>query len=227
MNRIQKKHLKKPHFDFPTHFYDDVEEIIEKLFQHDLSNISNCTSMVKSLQNIFNKEYIDLRKRELTVDFKFENLQKKPEFDIQITEISFIYGPHPIPPNYVVQNWPIHKLIIPQSDKVGKNHQHQEQIFRNAMNEGCCIKIYTRVTFKQNLQFIVKDGAGKILIEDYRNNFDIQFCTPNFKPTDNIYEMTSPKKKHLKFDWKISDIDYLIYGTILESSASDTFNNYT
>ncbi|KAJ3199763.1 hypothetical protein HK099_003023, partial [Clydaea vesicula] len=217
IERVQTHHLKKPTYDFPYYFYDDIKEVIEELFLVDLvSGTSECNTMVKSLNNIFAFEFMELKKNNITLEFDFKTEDNIPEFNTRLVQVLCTYGAYPIPPGYVAQVWPTYTLVVPEEELLFKSYDYQKKLQKIAMDEGVYIKVDTQLTFTNGVEFILRDKNGTVFFRDYRKRIDVQFCTPHFTPWDEIYELDSEGNWQLRFKWRVSDIDYLISGVFLE-----------
>ncbi|KAI9206614.1 uncharacterized protein BJ171DRAFT_496333 [Polychytrium aggregatum] len=203
-----KKHLHYPAYDFPMIFTEDIEPVVTNLFAT-LSD-RNCSEetlqpvMIRALVDRFLPAYRAMQEKGQRVEFV---LCGKPV--ASVTGLHFTYGPYPAPPDYVTQHWwNFLTLMVPEEDGLYQSHSQYKALMQRAMDDGVYMKINCRV--KCDLEFILWDKNDIPLVRDRRQRVDIQFISPHFTPWDEIFDTDDAGKWHLKWAWRVSDIDDMI-----------------
>ncbi|XJO74556.1 hypothetical protein BDV3_005361 [Batrachochytrium dendrobatidis] len=181
--------LHHPVYSFPSQFLSDTSASISAVFSA-LSDPSTSGSvdsleplMVKGLANHFVSGFQSLAKRGHRTRFILHSTPKTRLKSIQLT-----YGPYPPPNDYVMQDWfPFIRLVIPRVDAEFESHPKQQDILKNAKNDGVFIR--ANVVIDCDIEFILEDVAsgGMPLLRDRRSRFEMQFVSPHFTPWDDLF----------------------------------------
>lgn len=206
-----KKHLEEPAYMFPEQFSDDIKPIILDL----LTCLSSSTPDPEEYHSLMTRSigdhYLAAHKRLLDSGSRIEFNHDEEITAVRIVAVKFTYGPYPVPHNYIAQPWPNMVLMIPKEYSVFESYRKQKEIRKQAEEAGVYIRINVQVTFKSGLEFVVWDDKDLPVIRDWRKRVDFQFVSPHFTPWDEIFELTPDGTWQLKFEWRVSDIDYLLY----------------
>ncbi|KAJ3416599.1 hypothetical protein HDV05_000881 [Chytridiales sp. JEL 0842] len=196
--------------DFPTH----IHALLVKLF----ATLSNPTSasreeslyplMMRPLARRFCAAHQSLTSRNETVTYTLKPTRTPP--NIRITSFHFTYGPYPPPPTHVPQTWVnMLTLLLPREDSLFVSQPRQKQLLKKAESEGCYMNIDVQVS-GMDLEFVVKDENGIVLVRDKRDKMDLQVVSPHFTPWDEIFELEEDGGWRLRWEWRISDVDCLL-----------------
>ncbi|KAI9345018.1 hypothetical protein BDR26DRAFT_857106 [Obelidium mucronatum] len=165
-----------------------------------------------------------------------------PKLKSHITSWHWIFGPCPPPPDHVYQHWlNFYSVIIPESVSNQMEYHELKDIKEEAVNNGIICRLY--VSFDCPIEFSLIDlDTGIPIFKDTRPRFDLQFTSPHYSPWDDVLEPYTPafgvemgsgnpkngsssfwkpelrpEEWRLKWDWKVCDVDYLLYQPIGQS----------
>lgn len=162
--------------------------------------------MVKALADRFAAGYRTTRSQGKKIEFI---LKGKPK--LTVSGMHFTYGPYPAPTSgYVAQQWwSLIELVIPEEDSTFVSHPRQKEIMQRAMDDGVYFKVDVRVDL--DVEFVViNERSGMPMIRDRRRRFELQFVSPHFTPWDEIFELDSEGQWKLRWQWRISDVDWIV-----------------
>lgn len=83
-------------------------------------------------------------------------------FSSKVSSIHFTYGPYPLPPGYVPQNWFSSFITIntPADEAQFESYPKHKAITKKAMDAGVFIKLDTIITFRYGLLVTLVDENG-------------------------------------------------------------------
>jgi hypothetical protein len=216
---VQKasRHFHYNAYPFPEAFEEQAKETARDLLIK-LSDPESATSvdslreiMIKTLAEQLVPEHVKLANMGAQISFEPRGPMGLADLPIKIKTklIRFVYGPYPVPHGYTMQIWADYLiLVIPEDQNEFHSYTHQVELERRTMEEGVYMRVDTEASL--DVDFVVKDHDGQELIRDHRPTIDLQFVSPHFTPWDEIFALQPDGNWKLAFDWKISDIDYLL-----------------
>ena len=137
----------------------------------------------------------------------------KPRLSLRGVHLTF--GPYPPPPDHVIQHWwSIMSLIVPKEDSEFISHLQQKRVLKEAQENGIFMRLNVRLM--NNVEFrVVNSQSSEILFSDKRNFVDLEFMSPHFNPWDELQELDQEGEWNLKWNWKLSDIDFLLQSQMI------------
>ncbi|KAL3895023.1 MAG: hypothetical protein SGCHY_004938 [Lobulomycetales sp.] len=132
------------------------------------------------------------------------------------TRVHLQYGPDTVPEGYIVQNWlGFLSLVIPKEEAEFHDYFRQKQVMNTAMEQGCFLRIDTRVVFREGhgIDFsIVDTKRGLPVVRDKRDVMDLTWISPHFTKWDDVMQLQTDGEWALRWDWRICDVDFLLQG---------------
>jgi hypothetical protein len=201
-----RKLFKNDAYAFPHQFQTDASNLVKESFRLLSSSDSKSKEMLEKymVQGLASKFQIgndNLSKQNQSASFSITS-----DPIIVINSFHFTYGPFPIPPDYVAQDWfEFITIMLPKEDSVFESHPRQNELLSKAEDQGCHFRVNT--TVEMEIEFTINNAQSLPLIRDKRQFIDISFTTPHFSPWDQIFDLQSDGTWKLNWDWKIFDID--------------------
>jgi hypothetical protein len=215
---IRSKHLLNMGYSRARKLFKDEAYPFPYQFEADASKIiTNCLKLLSSEQGA-----IPAKLQEFMVDGMVNRYKagtdqlietdKAPSYvfhsspNIRINAMHFTYGPFPPPENYVSQKWlDFMTIMLPKDEAIFESHPRQNELMKNAENEGCYLRIDTTAEF--DIEFVISNSQGLPFLRDRRSFLDVSFTSPHFNPWDIIFDLQSDGTWKLNWDWKIVNID--------------------
>ncbi|TPX43730.1 hypothetical protein SeLEV6574_g04892 [Synchytrium endobioticum] len=134
-------------------------------------------------------------------------LHTKPRIRPLSTHLT--YGPYPIPDGYVRQHWwDLMTLVVPQEEATFTTQQKQREILNRCIDQGTYIRVVAALD--SEVEFSIWDVKNNVhLVLDKRHKILFEFSSPHFSAYDEVLELDEHGKWRLRWQWRVSDIDYL------------------
>ncbi|KAI9090945.1 hypothetical protein DFS34DRAFT_335315 [Phlyctochytrium arcticum] len=206
-----RKHMNHPTYNFPNQFCQDAAAVTKEMFAA-LSDPERAVDeerlrpvMVRAVADRFAEGARKLKKQNKRVEFRL-----KGEPQLSVSGLHFTYGPYPAPAGYIAQQWwSLIELVMPKEDNTFTSHPRQKEVMQRAMDDGVYFRVDVRATV--DLEFVVFDTRSEMpLLKDRRERVELQFVSPHFTPWDEIFELDEAGEWFLKWQWRVSDVDWLV-----------------
>ncbi|TPX36635.1 hypothetical protein SmJEL517_g01306 [Synchytrium microbalum] len=106
--------------------------------------------------------------------------------------------------------WGLMTLIIPLEDSKFTTQQGQREFLERCIDQGAYIKVIVALDSEADFAIMdVNNVDGAPLLRDSRQKIVLEFRSPRFSAYDEVLELDEKGKWRLRWQWRVSDIDYL------------------
>ena len=99
-------------------------------------------------------------------------------------------------------------LVVPQEDLNFTTQQKQREILDRCIDQGTYIRI--TAALDSIVQFSIWNVESNVqVVQDERHKIVLEFSSPHFSAYDEVLELDENGRWKLRWQWRVSDIDYL------------------
>ncbi|RKO99892.1 hypothetical protein CXG81DRAFT_27370 [Caulochytrium protostelioides] len=218
-----RTHLLHPAYAFPDDFLDDARAVVSRAFALLSDRHASCRAdllrqcMTGGLAAQFAAAHTSLAEQGLAVRFRVGSSDDGERVDARVrrctlTGLKFTYGPYPVPPGYIAQDWyTLITLVLPATEAAFGSYARQQALMQAAMEDG----VYMRVDARCQLDLAVEVyevATGRIVERGARRKtLDVQFTSPHYTPWDEIFALDDAGHWRLAWQWRLTDIDHTLF----------------